>query len=199
MTLQRHTKGRALLAQGKISPAVDACQAAARAAPEDVGAWQALGDAYQARGSYVAAINAYGKVIELDGSAIAGRYQLAMVQGVLGNVNDAIELFESVVQLQPKYLPAHVGVANVWIGTAATSVGPLCLFFAACVGSRSESVECARGLSDSCTLGFLGDDARATPLAMMQSRLHSRSDYAVALPARSTLHPPRSTPKATFG
>ena len=64
---------------------------------------------------------------EVDGvwrqrSAIAGRYQLAMVHGVLGNVNEAIELFEAVVKLQPKYLPAHVGVANVWVGAAATQL-----------------------------------------------------------------------------
>ena len=114
--------GRALLSQNKVGPAVDACQAAARAAPDDPHAWQVLGDAYQARGSYIAAINAYGKVIELDDTTIAARFQMATVNGILGNVNEAIDQFEQVVALQSKYLPAHVGLADVWITNAAAQL-----------------------------------------------------------------------------
>ena len=146
--------GRALLSQGKVGLAVDACQAAARAAPENPDAWQVLGDAYQARGSYVAAVNAYGKVIELDPATVAARFQMATVNGILGNVNDAIDQFEEVVKLQPKYLPAHVGLADACIASAAAQLaegvhgsavvgtarqyttGVVCVCVCVCVNSR---------------------------------------------------------------
>ena len=97
--------GRALLATGKLTEAVDSCQMAIRAGQNDVRAWQLLGEAYQARGAYVAALNAYKMCVELDRNCIYAQYQIAVVNSQLGFLSEVCLLRTHHVFYRPMRTP----------------------------------------------------------------------------------------------
>ena len=167
--------GRSLLAAGKLSEAVDSCQMAIRAGQDDVRAWQLLGEAYQARGAYVAALNAYKKCVDLDPRRTYAHYQIAVVNGKLGLQEEAIQCYENVLHLQPKYLPAHFGLAELRftcvceqlndgiLGAAAANL-QLALGSIACILNIEPTFSCAWKL-----LGDLCCTARDLPLHLVKA------------------------------
>ena len=109
---------RAQKGLGKIDDAVVSSQTAIRAAPHDAECWLLLGEAYSARGSYLAALKALEKSMEIDPEQPYCIYKAANVEQALGHLPEAIGLYDRVLGMQAKFLPALFSAAEAWFTQA---------------------------------------------------------------------------------
>jgi len=73
-------------------------QAALRISEQDIECWLALGEAYLDQGKHMAALKAFQRCVELDGTndsrvAIDALYRIAVTQHALGLHDDAVRAF----------------------------------------------------------------------------------------------------------
>ena len=110
------------LATGAPQQAVAALQAALRAAPASLPTWEALADAYLARGSYSAARKAFARVLEMRPGAEYPRLMIAGIRMRTGEFKEAVEEYQGVQASHPSSLPALRGE-----GEAQVAWGRACL------------------------------------------------------------------------
>ena len=99
-------------------PAVTSLQSALRSDPEHVVCWEALGDAYVARGSYVAARKAFEKVLTLCPDSVYSQLMIAEIKQKLGYHSEAISDYNQLLSASPDYLPALRGLAETYLAQA---------------------------------------------------------------------------------
>ena len=92
--------------------AIASFQKALRSNMDDNASWEALGDAYMARGSYMSALKAFQKAVQLNAQSIYSIYQIAAIKQLLGEYRQAVEAYENLLVHTPDYLPALKGVAH---------------------------------------------------------------------------------------
>ena len=91
---------------------ISALQNALRVDNADPICWETLGDAYLARGSYTAAMKAFQKASELQPSSVYAKYQTATIKQKLGESEEAIKEYESLLSDNADYVPALKGLAE---------------------------------------------------------------------------------------
>lgn len=69
-------------------------------------AWESLGDAYLALGSFTAAIKSYQKVLDLDPNLVYPLFQIAVAKHLQGKHEEAVQEFRQALDIQPDFLPA---------------------------------------------------------------------------------------------
>ena len=102
--------------------AVTSLQSALRSSPENVTCWEALGDAYMARGSYVAARKAFEKVLTLNSESVYSKLMIADIKQKLGYHQDAINDYDTLLQSAPEYLPALRGLGETFLALAEVNL-----------------------------------------------------------------------------
>ncbi|KAM7521358.1 hypothetical protein LguiB_020320 [Lonicera macranthoides] len=98
--------------QKKWSEAVHSLQHAIRGYPTSADLWEALGLAYQRLGMFTAAIKAYGRAVELEGSRVFALVESGNIFLMLGSFRKAIEQFREALLLSPQNVAAHYGLAS---------------------------------------------------------------------------------------
>ena len=106
------------LAVDEPARGVTALQNALRSEPENIVCWEALGDAYMARGSYVAARKAFEKVLSMSSESLYSRLMIADIRQKLGYHQDAIADYSELLENNPDYLPALRGLGETQISLA---------------------------------------------------------------------------------
>jgi len=97
------------LAVDEAASAVTALQSALRGDSNSVMCWEALADAYMARGSYSAARKAFEKVVSLAPDTVYSKLMIAGIKHKLGHFQDAVTDYQSLLLNNPDYLPALRG------------------------------------------------------------------------------------------
>ena len=98
--------------------AVTALQNALRSDSDNAVCWEALGDAYMARGSYVAARKAFEKVVSVSSESSYSRLMIADIKQKLGHHRDAILDYTHLLDSAPDYLPALRGLGETHLALA---------------------------------------------------------------------------------
>jgi len=101
---------------------VAALQAALRGDSTSSMCWEALADAYMARGSYTAARKAFEKVLNINPSSVYSRLMIAGIKHKLGHYHDAINDYQELNCMNTEYLPAlrgegesHLALAQLYL------------------------------------------------------------------------------------
>ena len=98
---------------GDIIAACISFQNAIRADRVDPRSWECLGDAYKERGSYVSAIKAYARCVELtseeDPKIIYPLYQIASIKHLLSLFDEAITDYKRILEFRADYVPVLQG------------------------------------------------------------------------------------------
>ncbi len=110
--------GHEYLRKGLYSDAVQCGQTVMRVDDDNALAWELLGDGYAGRGAYVAALRAFQRALELNDDTVYCSFRIASIHHVLGNLDDAINLFSSILVKSPKYIPALQGAGEVRLSMA---------------------------------------------------------------------------------
>jgi tetratricopeptide (TPR) repeat protein len=100
-------------------------QSAVRAAPRDAECWRVLGEAYAARGSYIASLRAFERSLELLPGQPMCRYSMGRVYQALGQHVEAISAFEALLADTPDFLPAVAALGRSWFTWAKSQVRSL--------------------------------------------------------------------------
>jgi len=106
------------LSTDQPTQAVLALQSCLRGDSKDTNCWEALADAYMARGSYNAAIKTFEKVLTLKPDSV---YSLLMIAGIkhkLGMWRDAVLDYRELLVKSPDHLPALRGLGESLISLA---------------------------------------------------------------------------------
>lgn len=74
--------------------------------PYDLTAWMSLGMTHKALKKFEAAINAFYKAIEINGSYVEAWYESGNCWAELKNIKNAIQCYNSVLNIDPQYEPA---------------------------------------------------------------------------------------------
>lgn len=104
--------GYLLLHQNKCSEAVHGLQHAIRGYPTSPHLWEALGLAYQRLGRFTAALKSYGRAIELEGTRIFALLESGNIFLMLGSFRQGVEAFQQALEISPKSVSAHYGLAS---------------------------------------------------------------------------------------
>lgn len=86
--------------------AVNSLRVAVRLDASDSNAWESLGDAYLALGSFTAAMKSYQKVLELKPGLAYPLLQIAVSKHLQEQHEEAVLEFREVLKFQPDFLPA---------------------------------------------------------------------------------------------
>eukprot|EP00795_Rhopilema_esculentum_P006369 gene6369-11806_t len=92
-------------------------RSALRSDPEDRHMWECLGDAYIARGSYMPALKAFQKAVELDPENLYSRYKMGVIKQSVCVYDEAIEEFKKVLAVEEDHIPAWRGLAESHLKT----------------------------------------------------------------------------------
>ncbi|XP_068305808.1 tetratricopeptide repeat protein SKI3 [Pyrus communis] len=106
------------LHQNKCSDAVHSLQHAIRGYPTSAHLWEALGLAYQRLGRFTAALKSYGRAIELEGTRIFALLESGNTFLMLGSYKKGVETFQQALEISPKSVSAHYGLAAGMLGLA---------------------------------------------------------------------------------
>jgi len=106
------------LAADQPTQAVQAFQAALRGDSGDVTCWEALADAYMARGSFNAALKAFEKVQTMKENSEYARLMIAAIKDRVGKWRDASTDYRAILEHSPEYLPALRGLGESLLSQA---------------------------------------------------------------------------------
>lgn len=106
------------LAQQNYDNAITAFRNSLKYDKENTQCWEALADAYMARGSFNSALNVFEKSVELNPSNYYAKLQIAKVKFILQQYQESIADYEELLSIIPDYLPALKGIAESHIGRA---------------------------------------------------------------------------------
>ncbi|KAG6857271.1 hypothetical protein H0H87_007104 [Tephrocybe sp. NHM501043] len=106
-------------------PAIQAFQIALRADLEDALSWVRLGESYSKAGRHVAAVKALERAQELDSSDWVCPYLIGDVKHQMGNYQDAINAFESILINRPRDVGILVSLGQAYLdqGRSESSEG----------------------------------------------------------------------------
>nr|CAI5830097.1 unnamed protein product [Callosobruchus analis] len=110
--------GLGYLEQEDYENSIDKLRYVVRIDGDNVHCWEALADAYFARGSYTSALKCYQKSLELTTTALYPSLQIANIKKILGQYPEAIADFEEVLFKNGLYIPALKGLAETYIRQA---------------------------------------------------------------------------------
>lgn len=85
---------------------------------ESVECWEALADAYLARGSFNSALNVFEKSVELNPENNYAKLQIAKIKYTLQQYQESIVDYEELLKVSPDYVPALNGIAESHFGRA---------------------------------------------------------------------------------
>ena len=106
------------LAQQSYDNAITAFRNSLKYDKENTDCWEALADAYMARGSFNSALNVFEKSVELNPTNSYAKLQIAKVKYILQQYQESIADYEELLSIIPDYLPALKGIAESHIGRA---------------------------------------------------------------------------------
>jgi tetratricopeptide (TPR) repeat protein len=106
--------GRALMATGDRNAAADAFRRELRSNPTDFDSNLLLGALLKEEHDAARAMDHLRKALAVRPGAPEARYQVAAVQLMLGQVEDATRLLEALVGDEPKFVEAHVSLATAY-------------------------------------------------------------------------------------
>ncbi|KAK7473574.1 hypothetical protein BaRGS_00035177 [Batillaria attramentaria] len=104
--------GLAQVRSGDPSTAITSLQSALRADPEDRHAWECLAEAYLHRGSFTAALKAFGRAAELQPDSMYCLYQMANIKQRVGVLSEAVKEYKLILDQSPNYVPALKGLGE---------------------------------------------------------------------------------------
>ncbi|CAH1994676.1 unnamed protein product [Acanthoscelides obtectus] len=110
--------GLSYLEQEDYENAIDRLRYVVRIDGDNVHYWEALADAYFARGSYTSALKCYQRSLEITPKALYPSLQIANIKKILGQYPEAIEDFEELLLDNGLYIPALKGLAETYIRQA---------------------------------------------------------------------------------
>lgn len=114
-------KGITNLRLGETDGAVAAFQTSLRYHASDPKLWQLLAEAYMQRGSLMAAVKALEQCISLDASCLYALHLKGLALIRLGEEQEAIVTFESILEKQPHFYPAVQGLVTALFSIARAS------------------------------------------------------------------------------
>eukprot|EP01132_Coremiostelium_polycephalum_P006143 gene6143-7653_t len=98
---------------GDLEGSVTSFLHAIKGNPKDSSCWRGLGEAYRRQTKYIAALKALKRAEEIVGSSIPElNYQIASLNKILGQPEDAIQEFEQVLNHLPDHIPSLKGKAE---------------------------------------------------------------------------------------
>ncbi|NXH23551.1 TTC37 protein, partial [Bucco capensis] len=115
-------RGLYYLRSDQPTKAVADLQAAVRADPKDFSCWEALGEAYQSRGSYLTALKSFRKASELNPELMYSIYKTAEVEQILGNYENAIATYQQILKKMEDYVPALKGLGECYFMLAKSAL-----------------------------------------------------------------------------
>ncbi|CAF3843790.1 unnamed protein product [Adineta steineri] len=115
--------GLVSLRLNNVHNAVKALQIVSRRSMASGASWSALGDAHLHSNNLKTAFNCYNKATTLESETLYSLTRQAFVLTLLGRYNDAITLFDKVINQSPKYLLARKGKGEAHLYLAIQQVG----------------------------------------------------------------------------
>jgi superkiller protein 3 len=106
------------LGQLNFDNAVTAFRNSLRYDSNNAECWEALADAYFARGSYNSSLKVFEKSVELNSQNTYAKLQIAKIKFVLQQYQESINDYERLLSQIPDYLPALKGIADSHFGRA---------------------------------------------------------------------------------
>jgi superkiller protein 3 len=106
------------LGQQNFDNAVTAFRNALRFDAKNAECWEALADAYFARGSYNSSLKVFEKSVELNPTNTYAKLQIAKIKFVLQQYQESIIDYEEILLSNHDYLPALKGIAESHFGRA---------------------------------------------------------------------------------
>lgn len=97
------------LAQQSYDNAITALRNSLKYDKENTECWEALADAYLARGSFNSALKVFEKSVELNPKNYYAKLQIAKVKYILQQYQESISDYEELLSIIPDYLPALKG------------------------------------------------------------------------------------------
>lgn len=104
--------GLAQVRSGDPSTAIASFQSALRADPEDRHVWECLAEAYLNRGSFTAALKAFGRAAEIHPDSTYCLYQMANIKQRIGILSEAAKEYNLILNKSPSYVPALKGLGE---------------------------------------------------------------------------------------
>ncbi|EGD72708.1 T-cell receptor beta chain ANA 11 [Salpingoeca rosetta] len=108
------------LGSGDVGTAVVSLQTALRADTGSALLWQLLGEAYHRRGSFLAAHKAFDQCLERDPACLHAMYMKGLALLRLGDEEEAMHTFQSVLDIDNTHAPAIEGLASALYSNART-------------------------------------------------------------------------------
>jgi len=107
------------LATDQPTLAVSALQSALRGDSSDINCWEALAEAYMARGSFTAAQKSFEKVLQLDSNSVYARLQIAAIKDRLGKWREgSADYRQLLAEVDDNYLPGLRGLGESLLNQA---------------------------------------------------------------------------------
>ena len=106
--------GHEYLRTNNYTEAIRCGQNVTRVDNDNAHGWELLGDAYVGRGGYIAAIRAFRRALELRDDFVYCSFRIASIDHVLGNDDDSIKEYKSILTRFPRYVPAMQGAAEAY-------------------------------------------------------------------------------------
>ncbi|KAI4499739.1 hypothetical protein M0802_004995 [Mischocyttarus mexicanus] len=128
------------LDRGNANEAIKALQHVIRADPTDNHGWESLADAYLERGAYRSAIKSYQRALDLCPGSLYSSIQVANIKLIIGELEEAKEDFENILNNESHSLPALKGLAEASLGLATKNMSNQ--FLGRARENFQQSIEC---------------------------------------------------------
>ncbi|XP_065837280.1 tetratricopeptide repeat protein 37-like [Oscarella lobularis] len=150
------------LEMNQYNEAVVSFQSVTKADPKNKESWERLGDAYEGRGAYAAAIKAFMKASELDSNCLYCLYRIATLKRIMDEPREAVEDFQKILDVSSSYVPALKGMSesllvearnalmSAFVGKAVSCVDKALKTLARAVIEQSELVSLWKLVGDCC-------------------------------------------------
>ena len=139
------------LSNQEYSKSIVSFQTALRTSPGDYHCWVGLGESYHNSGRYVAATKAFEHAQKLETASLAesswfSEYMLANVRQELGEYDEAIKGYQTVLAARPKEYGVSLALLQTYVDSAWHSVG--LGFFGQAADSAREAIRLARCIAE---------------------------------------------------
>ncbi|KAF7547778.1 hypothetical protein G7046_g8902 [Stylonectria norvegica] len=122
--------GVAELNKQEFHKAIVSFQAALRISPEDYHSWVGLGESYHSSGRYIAATKAIlnaqkleeSSKIDISGDTWFTKYMLANIKRELGDYDDAVALYQAVVETHPDEEGVAIALMQTMVDNTLSSI-----------------------------------------------------------------------------
>lgn len=105
--------GYARLQLGNMSGATEALALATRTSPEEIDAWNLLGESQRLSGRLADALKTLSHARTIDPTSPVTAFLLGETRRSLGQFEEALSAYQQAVQLNPRFSPAWYGMAVI--------------------------------------------------------------------------------------